>query len=71
MPSMKRPTAAAKPDMSAAYRAHATKAAQPIKKTTIELPLDLYKRLMREKLEQDTTLKDLIVTTLETAYPEP
>ncbi|WP_144795250.1 hypothetical protein [Kocuria palustris] len=71
MPSMKKP---AKPtverpaNMNTAYNRRA--AAGPVRKTTIELPTDLYKRLMREKVERDASLKDLIIEALEETYPE-
>lgn len=72
MPSMRRPepSKAPKPDMSAAYRGH-TEAAPAIRKTTIELPAELHKRLMREKIDRDMSLKDLIIDALEQTYPEP
>lgn len=72
MASMKKPAkdaAERTANMSAAYNRRP--AAGPVRKTTIELPTDLYKRLMREKVERDVSLKDLIIDALDKTYPNP
>ncbi|MEB2529125.1 hypothetical protein [Kocuria rosea] len=68
MKDMKRP-ATKKPDMTPAYRTQG--GAKPaIKKTTVELPESLHKRLMRLKLDRDMSMGALIIDALERTYPE-
>lgn len=68
MKDMKRP-AAKKPDMTPAYRTQPG-AKTAIKKTTVELPEDLHKRLMRLKIDRDVSMGALIIDALEQAYPD-
>jgi len=40
-----------------------------VKNTSIDLPVELHKRLRVKALQDDTSMKALIIEALETAYP--
>lgn len=59
-------TEAPAPDMRAAFTA--TPGGE-VKNTSIDLPVELHKRLRVRALQDDTTMKALIIEALETVYP--
>lgn len=54
------------PDMRAAFT---TAPGGEVKNTSIDLPVELHKRLRVKALQDDTSMKALIIEALETAYP--
>lgn len=67
-PSIKRrrATAAPAPDMRAAFTASP---GVEVKNTSIDLPVELHKRLRRKALEDGTSMKALIIEAIEAAHP--
>lgn len=54
------------PDMRAAFTA--TPGGE-VKNTSIDLPVELHKRLRRKALEEGTSMKALIIEAIEAAHP--
>lgn len=54
------------PDMSAAFP---TRASGGVKNTSIDLPLEMHERLRVLAFTEHTTMKQLILSALEKAYP--
>ena len=62
----RRASTAPAPDMRAAFTAAP---GGEVKNTSIALPVELHKRLRVKALQDDTSMKALIIEALETVYP--
>lgn len=63
-----KPTEPAAPDMSRAYPED-SRAEEPMKRTSLDLPLSLHRRLKVLSVTDGRPLRTLIIDALEAAYP--